>query len=770
MPRIHLHRSVGPRRRASLSGSVFTGLAVAALSTRLLQPAHAAEAVGPAATDATAADVERKAQAGGQPAPAQLAPVIVTSQKRVETLQSVPLSINVTDAQSLQKMGAQNFTDLISTVPSLSSFQTGPGRSQLIIRGVTTGGVTEDDPQTQETVGLYVDDSAISVNGFNPEYGFFDLERVEVLRGPQGTLYGGGAMSGAVKLVTRKPNLYRFGGSIEGDLSSVHSGGRGNDARAVLNVPLVEGTAAVRASVFHDRFGGYIDNSATGERDLNHSATNGGRIAMRIEPSERLTVDLSYFGQATKDGGRPIDEGNLTRSYLSPEGSNSQYQLLNATIAVDVGFADLVSSSSGLKFDITNRRQLDKTLATLTTDLRGALADQTHLKDFTQEVRLASKDEGGPLKWLAGIYFNHRQRDYVNQFPVPGWDAEFPQSASAQFGAPGDSPFFGFDNVDVTQSALFGEATYTLGAFGFTAGLRAFHWREDFYLYSSGAFNGGVTTTGQRETTKNGTTPKFNATWQVDKNNLVYVQAAKGFRFGGINQIVPLNLCAKELADNNLAVPSPTYNPDSLWNYEIGNKSTLLDGRLTLNASVYLIKWKDIQVNRGLNCGFSFRENAAGLTSKGFEIETTVRPVQGLTFTVGGSYTDATLDQDVPDLSANKGDRAPFVPRLSLSSTAEYRFPVMAGTDAFVWAAYQHVGGRATDFNPTLQRYRTMGGYNVVNARVGAERGPFEVSLYVKNLTDSRGIQRALASTPFDSEGAYRITPRTIGVTGRYTF
>lgn len=710
------------------------------------------------------------AAAASAPAPnvSQLEAVVVTAQKRTESLQDVPLSVSVIGSAGLKNMGAQNFTDLISSVPSLASFQTGPGRSQLIMRGVTTGGVSEDDPQTQETVGLYVDESPISVNGFNPEFGFFDLERVEVLRGPQGTLYGAGAMSGAVKLVTRKPDLYRFGGSVEGDVGQIRFGGTNADARGVVNVPLIDGKLAVRASAFHSTFGGYIDNTQTGEKDLNRSHTNGGRIALRATPTDSVIVDLSYFGQKTGDGGRPIDEGTLARSYASPEGSEARSQLLNGTVNVDLGWGDFVSSSSFLKFDITNRRELDKLLATVTTAVNGALADQTHLTDFTQEFRLASKDEG-PFKWLAGVYFNHRIRDYVNNFPVPGFDAATGID-NTQLGAPADSPFYGYDNVDVVQGALFGEATYTIGPVALTAGLRSFHWRENFFLYSSGVFNGGITTTGQREATESGNNPKFNATYKIDKDQLVYVQAAKGFRFGGINQIVPLNLCQSELTANNLAVPASTYASDSLWNYEVGDKATWLDGRLTVNASAFLIKWKDIQANRGLNCGFSYRENAAGLTSKGLELETTLRPIPGLTLTAGGSYVNATLDQDVPDLAAVAGDRAPFVPKVSYNTSAEYRFPVGGGAQAFLWGSWQHVGQRATNFNPALASYRSMGAYNVVNLRGGVSFGQVEMSLYVKNLTDSRGTQRALSATPFDAEGAYRITPRTIGVTSRVAF
>lgn len=701
-------------------------------------------------------------------ADADVSEVVVTAQKRTQSLQDIPLSVNVVDARNIDNLGAQNFTDLLSSVPSLTAYQNGPGRSQLIIRGVTSNSISEDEPQTQETVGLYIDDTAISVSGFNPENGLFDLERVEVLRGPQGTLYGAGAMSGAVRLITKKPVMNDFGGKMEATLSDVRHGSVGYDVKGVVNIPLMQDKAALRVLAYHTEFGGYIDNVTTGKTDLNDNESSGVRAALRLTPSSDLTIDLSVFAHEFSDGGRSIDEGGLKRAYRSEEGSDFENQIYSGTITKGFDKFEVTSVTSYLNVDVVNKRQLDKILATVTPNLFSALRDTTSVEDFTQEFRVASKGEG-PVTWLVGAYYNKRDRYYVNAFPVPGVDAELGVPSSA-FGAPKDTLFFGIQDISVEQGAVFGEATYTTGPFAFTAGLRWFTWEQDYSLNSGGLFNGGATSTGQRKTKEDGVNPKFNATYRIDEDNLVYVQAAKGFRFGGINDVIPANVCAAELAGINRDGDPTVYGPDKLWNYEVGSKSSFLDRRLTLNASAYVIKWKGIQTNRDLNCGFGFRENAGDLTSKGVEIEATLRPITGLTLTAGAAYTDSTLDGDVANLQAEKGDRAPYVPRGTFNGTAEYVWPVSDTVEGFVWGNYQYVGERATDFSSLQSRYRKMGQYNVVNVRAGARVGEVEVSAFVKNLGDSRGVLRALASTPFDAEGAIRIQPRTVGMTVRASF
>ncbi len=730
------------------------GIALVLIGGGLLGNAHAA--------DAPMAGQERAPQESAT----TLDGITVTASKRSQSLQKVPFSIAAVSREELDNAGARNFTDLIAATPSLSAFQTGSGRSQLSMRGVSAGASSEDDPQTQETVGLYVDDAPVAVNGFNPEAGLFDLERVEVLRGPQGTLYGAGAMSGALRMVTRKPQMDTVEGSLETGVAGIHNGGTSHSVKGVVNLP-INPAAAIRASAYTDHFGGFIDNLGTGEDDINRSTTRGARVALRLLPSDRYTVDLSAWAQSLRDHGRGIDEGGLARSSLSPEGSRQRFNLSNLTVTGEYGWGSLVSSTSYMDLDVLNRWALDKTLELFTTELHSALADTTRLHSLSQELRAVSGNDG-PLKWLIGGYYGQRMRGYTNAWPVPGWD-DATGLVSADFGAPDDYPFWGIQNVRTREVALFGEATYGWKQWDFTAGLRAFDWRMNRWQYQSGFFNGGATSNGRQHTRESGINPKFNVGYRVNDRHLVYAQAAKGFRYGGVNQIIPMNLCAQELLDNQLS-PRAAYGSDHLWNYEIGHKSQFLDRTLTLNSSAYLIKWSDVQVRRGLNCGVNYRENAAGVTTKGFEMELAWRPVAGLAVKAGLGYTHATLDADMSALSAHAGDRAPFVPRVTFNTSAEYGFPVGSGVDGFVWGSWQYVGRRQTDFNPDLSTYREMDAYRTAGLRGGLRWEQVELSVFVQNLTDSGGVVRQVASTPFYPDGAYRITPRTTGLSLRYTF
>jgi len=753
--------------RNKIAHAVFCALAALAFGT-----VHAADT----AATTTDADAQAKpADANADASSASLETVTVTANKRSESLQKVAMSISAIDGKDITNAGAQNFTDLISSVPSLGIFKTGSGRSQIMMRGVNAGNSSEDDPQTQETVGLYVDDAPVAINGFNPEFGLFDLERVEVLRGPQGTLYGAGAMAGAIRLVTRKPLLDTVEGSVETSVADIDHGGTSYDMRGVINVPLVKDVAGLRVSMYDDRNGGFIKNTTTGENNINRADAVGGRVALRVLPTDSLTVDLSIWAHQQSDHGRGLDEtGNYTRAYQSPENSDEDYTLSNLTLTQVLGWGSIVSSTSYLDMNMLNRWNLDKIYTSTYPALglsadgpKASLADQTHLNDFTQEVRAVSNDDG-VLKWLLGGYYHHRTRGYINAFPDPGWDA-YTGFPSADFGAPPDYPFWGIQNVHIDEYALFGEATYKLGNFALTGGLRAFDWKERHWQYQSGFFNGGATSNGMQHSKEDGVNPKVNIAYTIDDNNEVYAQAAKGFRYGGINQVIPMNLCGAELEANGLH-PSTEYASDSLWNYEIGNKSSLLDNHLTVNGSLYLIKWSNVQVRRGLNCGVNYVENAAGLTSKGAELELAWRPISNLKVTAGGSYTHSTLDADMAALNARAGDFAPFVPKASFNTSAEYTFPLGADMHGFVWGGWNYVGKRTTQFNSANSLYREMDAYDVLNVRAGVQWSSMEASVYVQNLNNSDGVVRQVSATPFYPDGAYRVQPRTIGASFRYWF
>lgn len=699
--------------------------------------------------------------------------LVVTARKRTESVLDVPMSINVVSEQAMQNMGAESYTSLLGSVPSLTAYQNGPGRTRLSIRGVTNGGGNDNDTQNQETVGIYIDEIPISMGALNPELALFDLERIEVLRGPQGTLYGAGSMTGTVRMITHRPQLNEFSGKAEYGVSRVNEGSDGFSLKGLLNVPIIADRIAIRASGYYTKTPGYIDNITTGEQDLNDGLARGGRVEARFQVTDDFTADLSYFKHHYKDGGRPEDlerVPGLGRDYTSADGYDDKLDIYNLTLNYDLGFANLVSSTSYFDRTTVNKRSLDGLLAAFPGVKPSPLVDTTESTYFAQEVRLASQGEG-PFSWVAGAFADKKDIYYLNTVPVPGFDAAMGINSN-DFGAPKDNPYWGFDDLEVKTYALFGELTYEIGKLSVTGGVRYFNWEQKYKLYASGFFNGAVPSDPPARTSKeDGFNPKFNVSYDLNDDFMIYGQAARGFRYGGINTPVPQDVCAAELADFTRTGTDPnTFAADKVWNYEVGGKGSFADGRVRISGAYFHLVWDDMQTQRRLDCGFGFRENVGGATSDGVELEVTANPIQGLTLTAGGAYIDSKLSSDVANLKAKEGDKAPFVPEFTFSSSAEYVFQVSDDLDAFVYAGYQYMGERFTEFSPQLTTYRKMDAYNVVNLRAGLTHEGVELSIYANNALDSRGVIRALPASPFDPEARIRITPRTVGANIRVAF
>ena len=708
------------------------------------------------------------AQAGG----ATVDELVVTARKRTESVLDVPMSINVVGEQAMKNMGAETYTDLLGSVPSLTAYQNGPGRTRLSIRGINNGGGNDNDTQNQETVGIYIDEIPISMGALNPELALFDLERVEVLRGPQGTLYGAGSMTGTVRMITHRPNVTEFEGKVDVGLSTVSHGGEGYSMKGLVNVPIITDRVAVRASVYYTQTPGYIDNVLTGEKDVNDGLARGGRVEARFKVTDDFTADLSYFKHNYKDGGRPEDlvrVPGLGRDYPSPDGYSDDLSVYNLTLNYDLGFANLVSSTSYFDRTVVNMRSLDGLLALFPVK-PSPLIDTTDSEFYAQEIRLASQSDG-PFSWVVGAYADKKKIHYLNTIPVPGFDAAMGINSN-DFGAPTDNPYWGYDDLEVKTYAFFGELTYEWNKLSVTGGLRYFNWEQDYKLYASGFLNGAIPSDPPRRKSKeDGFNPKLNISYDVTDDVLVYAQAARGFRYGGTNTPVPKDVCAAELADFQRNGEDPNvFEADKLWNYELGGKGTFANGRVMVSGAYFHLVWDDMQTQRALDCGFGFRENVGGAVSDGVELEVSANPLDGLTLTAGGAYINSRLSNDVANLKAKKGDKAPFVPELSFNTSADYRFPISSEAEGFIFGSYQYVGERFTQFSPKQANYRKMAAYGVVNLRTGVTFDNIEFSVYADNLLDDRGVIRALAASPFDPEARIRTTPRTIGANVRMNF
>lgn len=703
--------------------------------------------------------------------------IIVTARKRSETLLDIPMSINVVSEAKIAKMGANDFTDILGTVPSLTAYQNGPGRTRISIRGVSNGGGNDNDTQNQETVGVYLDEIPISMGAMNPELSLFDLERVEVLRGPQGTLYGAGSMSGTIRLVSKKPNLNEIEGKVEASLSTISEGSENYSVKGLINIPVIEDKIALRVSGYYLSNGGYIDNVLAGHEaeDVNDGSSKGLKLAARFQVSDAFTLDFTFMHHDYSDNGRPEDvdsAGELSRNYPSFDGYDDEMQIYNLTMTYDLDTVEFVSSTSFFKRDIINPRSLDQFFVLVPGfgDLvPNALIDYTQTETFVHEMRVGSTTENA-LQWTVGTYFDQKNIAYQNTWPVPGSDVVLGAPA-AGFGAPTDHIYYGTDDLTVKTFAIFGEAYYSLDKFTVTAGLRYFNWKQDISTYASGILAGAAETDNPPQGRADGFNPKLNVSYDVTDDMLVYAQVARGFRYGGINASIPLATCGAEVAALGLDVADlKTFAPDMTWNYEAGVKGRLADGALMVNAAVFHIKWDDVQTSRRFECGFGYRENVTDLTSQGVEFEVTANLSEGLSFTTGGSYMTSNLDTPIASLSAQKGDRAPYVPEFTLNATLEYVYPINDEMEGFVWANYQHTGHRQTEFNAANADFRDMAAYDLANVRVGVTWDNFEISLFASNLFDSRGVVRALRRAPFDPDGAIRVQPRTMGITVKGNF
>ncbi len=768
--------------------------------------------------------------------------IIVTATKRATTVQDVPFSINAQTQEDIQRANANTIEDISRNVAGLAVQNLGPGQSQVSIRGVSAGQIVRDQPGVKEQVGVYLDESVISLSLFTPDLDLLDLNRVETLRGPQGTLFGSGSVGGTLRYITNQPRLGRTEGMAEVNMNHVHDGEVGGHVKGAINLPLGD-TAAVRAVAYATGYGGFIDaiGPAAGD-NVNGGTRLGGRISLLWQPVEELRITPRvvyqrieadgfnreerynlYFNQFTSVGS-PDGPGKRTQYLLLREKFTDETLLADLTASYDFGPAELTSVTSYINRDILVSRDASALTGSVTVSpfittfgidpdavlLPSNLRDTTDLKTWTQEIRVASTGDG-PFQWLVGGFYSDVERVYAQRLPTPGYDAfvdAIPAfagipggvSAAVANGFPSDSPYNADLPYDIKQLAGFGEASYDFGQFKLTAGARYYDFEETRDFISGGIFS-NVDTRLDDKTSSNGISPRFIATWEPNRNLSVNIQAAKGFRLGGIND--PLNIPLCTVADQAIYGPfqSESYDDETLWNYEAGVKYS--KGPITANAAIFHTKIKDLQVTVDAgSCSSRIVLNVDKAHTTGVEAEVAVSPLDGLDLSLAGSYVSSEFDSTVDNAvladrtGIREGNRLPSVPKFQIAATASYGQRFNDNADWYVNASVQHVGNRYTQpgdqeptnetfnfifFDPNTGAYGTsdvnvgslrLASYNLVNMSAGIEwDNGLEVSVYVNNLFDEN------AKLSFDRERGGRArqgfnisTPRTIGVTTRIKF
>lgn len=760
---------------------------------------------------------------GGQAAAPEDQDIVVTATLRSTSLIDVPFSINAQTERDIQRSAAQTVEDLSRNVAGLTVQNLGPGQSQVAIRGVSAGQVVRDQPGVKEQVGVYLDDSVISLSLFTPDFDLFDLNRVETLRGPQGTLFGAGSVGGTLRYITNQPRLGRTEGMIEGNVNLVAEDDIGGALRGMINLPLGD-SAAVRAVAYHTEYGGFIDavGPAAGN-NVNDGHRTGGRLALRFEPADGISITPRVIYQQIRANG--FNRQDIFNLYSNPftvpartYNEREQYLLLrerfeddtflaDLNVTVDLGPVTLTSVSTYISRDIVVSRDASALTGSVSVDLGyptaavllpSNLVDTTDLETFTQEIRLASSNSG-PFQWLVGAFYSEVDRFYRQRLPTPGYDAATDAtlgagtSAATRNGFPANSPYNSDLPYDIRQTAIFGEASYTFGRLTATAGGRYYDFREERSFRSGGLFSNLDNRTDRTESS--GFSPRFILSWEAADNVRVNAQASKGFRLGGVNDPLNLPLCTP--ADAALFGGFQDYDDESLWNYEIGVRAQRRG--LSFSAAAFYTDINNLQVTLDAgSCSSRIVFNVENAHTMGVEAELSAEVAPGFNLSLSGSILNSEFDTTLPGVLAattgiRDGNRLPSVPNFQMSASASYEWQVASSARAYVGAAFQHVGSRytqpsdqennprsfvsglpfagATGTQATVVNLR-LPSYNYANLSAGVDwDNGWGVMAYVTNLFD----ENALLSFDRERGGRARLgfnvgQPRIIGLTVRRRF
>jgi iron complex outermembrane recepter protein len=686
--------------------------------------------------------------------------LVVTAEKRTENLKDVPQSVTALSGEGLQIQRASTFEDYVNRVPGMALVSSQPGSSRLALRGINTGGVSA-------TIGTYVDETPYGsvtalANGavLTPDLDTFDMQRLEVLRGPQGTLYGASSLGGLLKFVTNPPDPSRMAGSVDLAGEKSVSSTFGGDARGMLNVPLSD-RMAIRASGYYNDQPGYIDDPVRGAKDVNKATYEGLRVSFLAHPIDPLTIRLTAMGQEINSRGQNVEDvdpatlnpvhGDLTQSRTFAPFNKVDYRIYNATVDYDLGFASLLSATSYGTLHENNDEDASVLLGPLLTavfhqPLGAGVFQNIDQKKFTQEVRLTSPAQ--KFEWLVGGFFT-RERNLVAQ-DLAAVDLAHPPQAAA-----------GLDGLELvnlssnyTEYAGFGNIDYHFtDRFDVSAGGRWSHNKQDSGQTTSGALVGPTSVVGGASAESVFTfavAPKY----KINDDTTVYARISKGYRPGGPNALQPLAPAA---------VPR-TFQSDTLINYEVGIKGDA-GPAVTYDLAAFYIKWSRIQLLVDVD-NFGVNSNGGDATSRGVEGSIAWAVTPELNLSANGAYVDAHLDSDTgPLVGGHTGDELPFAAKVSGALNADYSHPLSGDMSYFVGASLRFTGRRKSDFNPTIGQL-SLPSYTTLDLRAGVEVGQVRVEAYAKNLGDERGILSISGSgaTPNGAVQAGIIRPRTVGI------
>ena len=736
--------------------------------------------------------------------------IVVTAQKREEKLHDVPMGVTAITAEDLQNQQLVSLEDLQSKVPGLSLTNIQPGITRLTLRGQNAGGVGS-------TVTTYIDDTPFGSSnalangfGFSGDFDTWDLQRVEVLRGPQGTLYGAGSEGGLLKYVTNAPDPSGFAAAVQAGGEGVAHGDTKESGKGMINLPIGD-RAAFRLSAYYEGLPGYINDPSLGEKDINQGYRDGMRAALLVNFSDNLSIRLNAFGQDLQTNGSPSTDvigaagfpltppsnqlepqhGNFDQQRFINEPNTFKYRIYSGKVNWNVGWGTFTSITSYGTTDQNGFVDLTSlelapgvpaagTYGNLATSLlptpppTGATAvaglgetEVINIKKWTQEFRLASANNE-TLEWQVGAFYTRESSVLAQTLPTFYIPTQmFTTLASLE---------------NVSLDALYREWA------GFAE--MTYHFNPQFDVGFGGRYSQNKQSSSQAITgllfasppnpptitsgnsTDSDVTYSIAPRWHVSPNTLVYGRIASGYRPGGPNDLP---------AAAPASVPRE-YTADRTTNYEVGVRTDLLEKRLSIDVAAFLVDWKKIQLFELLQIPgqppFGINANGGTARSKGVEWTLGLAPVSGLTFSLTGAYVDAYLTSTAPDAGGNAGDPLPYVPKWSTSLDGAYTWRAFNDYNAFAGATWNYIGSRHNDFSATFgatgfepNPRPELGSYNTVNLRAGLENRAWTFELYAKNVGDNRGINYYTSSGSPNFGGTLNyVQPRTLGaaITARF--
>jgi outer membrane receptor protein involved in Fe transport len=772
----------------------------------------------------SAANAQQSEPTAEQPAAAQLEEIVVTAEKRETTADKTPISITAVSGRDLQERGITEFSALAAETPGVSMKTEGPGQTEFEMRGMSSSG------GNSPTVGFYLDDvpltaPAAAQNGkvvIDPS--LYDLNRVEVLRGPQGTLYGSSSMGGTIRLVSNQPNLTQYQGSAQVILSGTDGGGFNHGENAMVNLPIIDNVLAVRIVGSYASTSGWIDRIVAGDfppatttvntgdtrgnvlaspviadyKGSNAETMQGGRVAVTWKPTDRLTITPSVFWQLiNQDGPSDYDSVPGTLAHYQPFDIAEPYSDTVTIDALNVNYRfdgfDLTSATSYwhrqsdmIQDNSENTPGCPGGFCVTTTSSSYYGPDGTGpiyalevdpSDQYSEELRVASTSEG-PWKWVGGGYFSRFESAWklFQNIPHP-----------VAFNSPTTNIFTLDQPTVIKQDALFGNLTYSVtDQLHVTGGLRYYHYDSqlDMIFSGFGSSTGNDAAVTQHVVQKNsGVNPAANISYDLTDNAMVYVSVAKGFRPGGGNQPLPssgpspiapgMRAALIALGYTNGIAPS-SYGPDTVWSYEVGEKAKFLDNRLRVNSSVYYEDWKNIQLEQ-LPEGYPLFDNVNTAHIYGGEVEVQTVVTQSLVFSTSAGYTHAKLAETEHGFFA--GQRLPDVPEVTATVSLDYHVPLGSNYQLVSRVDDSYIGsrvGNGSAFGLINQTDSPLPAYNLANFRLGIKATlGWSATFFVNNLTDKHAYLENVAELGLTNAAYNRVAtnqPRTVGVELDYRY